>query len=859
MNRQCRRVLDAVPDYALYAGLWLTFYCLRRFLDVAAYPEERLFKEGELSAYAAVSFGAAALPQYWRAKCRGNPMLHTAALGLVLAVLATGAFVGVGRIGVITGVYAYLLGGAVAIDVFRHDLQRSCRQRSFVGPIPLWESLVFGYVGATVATTVFALLIIWTYDFGAFFARQLASIQCCTYGIMIGVLVLGRGYVFAKVGRGVHSARAPEVAVPVTGSANAGTPRLPRHRAPWGLDPGSVEDAFSSHTVLTRFPAPIAIAYGRFCRQENPRVRMDMLFLAAEATVRYLVILGLSDLFHCSAEADDERHAVLQQPAFGFLWTSIPMTFGKWRDALRAAAQALAEEPRRFVGELPLLSARGAGVTADLLDRVVTARNDIRHRPGSVPLSDTECRDLVGTVRPLLERLFQDIRYVCEYPLGFAIQRRKGNGDAPSRYAFHSCMGSRIADSASAYIADTEAVIRQEHPFVVSKGGGELLSLWPFLAQRHCLKTGRRTLYVFEGLPPNRRNMSQIRASAIDVVDEWRLAPFDTPSSSPQQLLRSMGSFLARTTLPADLRVAEALQGGAGGDLAGLTLGSNALVGAVARGGFGTVYLAVAKTGAPVAVKVLEARDSLSQFARFRQEFAKLKRAGAHPGIVQCFETGNDVIGGREYPWYSMEYAMGGDLSSRIEERGAGDATVKPWDSEEARTAVVQEFRAVLVAVAHLHALGIVHRDIKPGNVLIMEDGSLRLSDFGLVKELEPNDALASHEVVATSTGAVLGTRHYMAPEQQQGKEVDQSADVYSLGILLAELAAGAKPTANPRLTAGSTVSQSEELRSLPQPMRSLILACTDIDRTRRPQSAAEIRERFEDVVAAPLADSRGA
>src|SRR5206468_1527655 len=127
--------------------------------------------------------------------------------------------------------------------------------------------------------------------------------------------------------------------------------------------------------------------------------------------------------------------------------------------------------------------------------------------------------------------------------------------------------------------------------------------------------------------------------------------------------------------------------------------------------------------GEGVAVKVLESPDATRHFVRFRQEFEKQKQAGGHAGVVRCFELGVTPLDGRVFPWYAMEFAAGGDLAGRIEHRRRALGAVSPWDDTEARAAVGAESLAVLAAVAHLHALDIVHRDVKPSNVLIVDGG----------------------------------------------------------------------------------------------------------------------------------------
>jgi serine/threonine-protein kinase len=156
------------------------------------------------------------------------------------------------------------------------------------------------------------------------------------------------------------------------------------------------------------------------------------------------------------------------------------------------------------------------------------------------------------------------------------------------------------------------------------------------------------------------------------------------------------------------------------------------LVGPIARGGCGTVYDAIdMRTNTRVAVKVLEdhegleaARDNLVQLQRFRREYEKLQSAGREfPGVIRCYEWGIDILGRREYPQFSMEFATEGDLNGRLQERRAALRGGIVWDLSELRAAAIEEFRTVAEAVAHLHDLNIIHRDIKPANVLILEEG----------------------------------------------------------------------------------------------------------------------------------------
>jgi eukaryotic-like serine/threonine-protein kinase len=190
-------------------------------------------------------------------------------------------------------------------------------------------------------------------------------------------------------------------------------------------------------------------------------------------------------------------------------------------------------------------------------------------------------------------------------------------------------------------------------------------------------------------------------------------------------------------------------------------------------GGMSTVYLANDATlDRAVAVKVMhrEMSEQPDQLQRFRQEARAVAKL-SHPNVVAVIDAGED--GG--HPYIVFEYVEGETLKQRIARLGA-------LDPQEALAYAIEIARGLTVA----HARQMVHRDIKPQNVLIDAEGRAKLTDFGISRQLEQDGM--------TATGRVLGTTDYVAPEQAMGHGVDPRSDIYSLGVVLYEMLIGQVP-----------------------------------------------------------------
>jgi serine/threonine-protein kinase len=193
----------------------------------------------------------------------------------------------------------------------------------------------------------------------------------------------------------------------------------------------------------------------------------------------------------------------------------------------------------------------------------------------------------------------------------------------------------------------------------------------------------------------------------------------------------------------------------------------------LAVGGMGEVHLATDdRLGRLVAVKVLAAgfADSPDFVERFRRE-ALTAAALSHPNIAQVYDYGVDG----DSHFIVMEYAEGQDLAHVIREHGR----LTPSDA-------VRIAEQVCAALGAAHRAGVVHRDIKPGNVIVRPDGTVKVTDFGIARALG--------QASLTDTGTVMGTAAYVAPEQARGEATTPSSDLYSLGILLFQMLTGAVP-----------------------------------------------------------------
>ena len=260
----------------------------------------------------------------------------------------------------------------------------------------------------------------------------------------------------------------------------------------------------------------------------------------------------------------------------------------------------------------------------------------------------------------------------------------------------------------------------------------------------------------------------------------------------------------------------------------------------IGRGGMAQVHLGYdTRLSRTVAIKIL--RTDLAQdpmfLARFRRE-AQSAAALNHPSIVSVYDTGEEQIVstmGKEIPlpYIVMEYVKGRTVASLLTD---GD----PVPISEA----VQIIVGVLSALEYSHHEGIIHRDIKPGNVMLTPDGKVKVMDFGIAR------AIADSAATMTQTNSVVGTAQYLSPEQARGEVVDARSDLYSAGCLFYELLTGKPPFTGDSAVSVAYQHVSETPRpasliapDIPDSIDRVVMKSLAKGRDNRYQSAAEFRE----------------
>ena len=279
--------------------------------------------------------------------------------------------------------------------------------------------------------------------------------------------------------------------------------------------------------------------------------------------------------------------------------------------------------------------------------------------------------------------------------------------------------------------------------------------------------------------------------------------------------------------------------------MVGSTLAHYKILERIGSGGMGDVYLAAdTKLNRKVALKVLplELAESEERRARFQRE-AKAIAALDHPNIVQVFSV--EEADGIHF--ITMQLVHGKTLTELLPRNGFS----------------LNKFFDIAIpladAVAAAHQEGITHRDLKPDNTMVGDDGRIKVLDFGLAKPTSGfvgGDADSAAPTAAkTAEGVIVGTLNYMSPEQAQGKTVDARSDIFSLGVVFYEMLTGQRPFSGETsaeilssIIKDTPDSTSDLNPTIPRDLAKLVRRCLAKDPERRYQSAKDIRNELEEL-----------
>ena len=253
-------------------------------------------------------------------------------------------------------------------------------------------------------------------------------------------------------------------------------------------------------------------------------------------------------------------------------------------------------------------------------------------------------------------------------------------------------------------------------------------------------------------------------------------------------------------------------------------LGRYRLEAQLGRGGMAAVFSGVdEELGRRVAVKVLA--EHLADDEEIRRRFLREARLAGrlnHPNVVRVYDIGERD--GR--PFIVMELVEGENLAALLVREG-------PVDPRRSVELALQ----ACAGLDHAHRAGLVHRDVKPANLLVRADGTLKVADFGIAR-------IADAATRLTQAGTILGTASYLAPEQADGGEVTAATDVYGLGAVLYELLAGHPPfraDSIPELVLRQQRGEIEPLSGVAAELERVVMRALERDPARRPGSAAEL------------------
>lgn len=568
------------------------------------------------------------------------------------------------------------------------------------------------------------------------------------------------------------------------------------------------------YLVEATFPSPIALAFAEMRRREPEGRDTQLPARVLEATIEFLAFVAVSDAYAATlrdetSEARALRQYVAEEDGIGGL--ARPASAGKMVQVIHHSVRAMAA--RSLPTTLPHLISWHQSGGGRFIEAAVASRNRMHAGDaGYGTLKRHSLRILVSLVDLLAGA---HLVYVESLTLVQGTRRAKLR-------AFEG------VESVGRTLELSEE-IETDRVYLVVPRIHALLSLDPLARFRKCPKCEVRHLFTLETIDKGRGTLVSVGAGAMH-----RIKARDTGT-----LVGALGLPEGRRYFPERLSLSSSPRVGSRLRTGERVADRYVVQRLVGEGGMGQVYAAVdEQTAQPVALKILPypfLRDR-SIVERFRAE-AAYARELSHPRIVRVLDQGES----RGDHYLILELATGWSIAGGRRTAIDLSQVAKPMEPAMA----VEIARSTCEALGYLHERGVVHRDVKPQNILLFADGSVKLGDFGIARSRE--------SITLTMTGQLLGTPEYVSPEQANGEELDGRSDLYSLGVVLYELLCGQLPykAATPMATALKHLNEREPIPALPgvvpQSLADVVHKALQKRREDRHQSALEFISALDD------------
>lgn len=513
------------------------------------------------------------------------------------------------------------------------------------------------------------------------------------------------------------------------------------------------------HAIENRFPYPIARSFYQLRGVDDWLAEIPQMANVLGVTLEHLAIIALSE--YLSGEVRDVELNRRLLETF-----QKPLSHGAWAGVLRDTLIFLRKQPQEnFTREMlpsyfPSQGEKSASLK-DIGDKLVQLRNDLLKRTGGA----RPAREKHHLFKDQLVKFLQSVAFLKDYPL-VSVKSTTTQGGIKS----HSCyLHVGFHDPFEQVSVQCDLDLENTRVVMLNPQATELLYLYPFYAARECDECGSIHLFHFNKMDKGRIEYAATEGHSLR--DATAGADLITLLEKPLGLpLRHAPKYLCLETREEWHRLSVRQH----------VNGKYEIVKHLRRGGMADVYQVTdLKNQTPLALKLLPFQflSDRTMLQRFRQEAARA-RSLEHPNITRVFDYGEDLVD----HYLVMELADGWKTGEGSIALDVGELP-KPLDEKQ----VIAIVKQACDGLDYIHRQQIIHRDIKPGNLLLFDDDCVKLADFGIAR--------ARESITLTMTGLAMGTPEYMSPEQAEGKkDLSFASDIYSMGIVMYELLAGHPP-----------------------------------------------------------------